>query len=275
MPHIPNFPKDLLDQHHQWHDPAAHGNLGTIRLHPVGSTGGGTEFLVFHRNFVAQVLTWYFTTPFTAPPFDNPAQKASLVAPWTAIPAELKALPEYAFWKGDDLRLETGFPGFLTEDDLGFFIESRIHNLFLHGAAAAVFQEDEVRGFHSPLSTLFYKIHGLVDYWWSKWQRRHFFNPDRPVPGLGGTGIHGTGVFFPDRPVPGLGGAGIHGTGVFFPDRPVPGPSGHAHQPAVDPREVTSLLERVKLLESRAFPMRANLETPVEHAPVDKKTQGA
>lgn len=247
MPHIPNFPQDLLDQHHQWHQPGSHGQV-PLRLHLMGTPGGGTEFLVFHRSFVAQVLAWYNTTTFTTDPFDKPSQKASLVAPWRAVPVEMRALSDYARWKDDEIRLETGSPNFASDDDLGYFIESRIHNLFLHGAAADVFHEEEVRSLHSPGSSLFYKIHGLVDYWWSKWQRRNLFFPDRPVPTLSNQGA---------------------GSSVFFPDRPVPGVSAQASRPAVDPREITNLIERVKLLESLAFPMRATLETVVEHPPVD------
>jgi hypothetical protein len=247
--HIPHFPQDLLDQHHQWHDSTAHPNLGVLRLHPMGTKGGGTEFLVFHRNFVAQVLAWYNTTTFVTDPFDKPSQKASLVAPWTAVPGEMRALAEYARWTDDEIRLETGSPNFDNDDDLGFFIESRIHNLFLHGAAAKAFNDDEILPLHSPQTSLFYKLHGLVDYWWSKWQRRNLLFPNRPVPGLNNPWA---------------------GAVVFFPDRSVPGLSALAPQRAVDPREITSLIERVTLLELRAFPMRANLETIAEH-PADKK----
>lgn len=71
---IPNFPQDLLDQHHHWHSPADHPGAGPGRLHPMGSTGGGTEFLVFHRDFSAQVLAWYFTSNFTGAPFNDAVQ---------------------------------------------------------------------------------------------------------------------------------------------------------------------------------------------------------
>jgi hypothetical protein len=252
VPRIPNFPQDLLDQHHQWHEPTAHPNLGVVRLHPMGSKGGGTEFLMFHRNFVAQVLAWYNTTTFVTDPFDKPSQKSSLVSPWTAVPGEMRALPEYTSWKTDEIRLETGSPNFDSDDDLGFFIESRIHNLFLHGAAARAFSDPDILPLHSPQTSLFYKLHGLVDYWWSKWQRRNLFSPNRPVPSLNNPWA---------------------GAVVFFPDRPVPGLFGQMPHSPVGPREITSLIERVTLLEVRAFPMRANLETSTVH-PADKKARG-
>lgn len=37
------------------------------------------------------------------------------------------------------------------------------------GATASAFNEPSVADFHSPKSTYFYKIHGLVDYWWQQW----------------------------------------------------------------------------------------------------------
>lgn len=173
MPTIPNFPDDLADQHHHWHNPSAHPEAGPGRTHPAGTPGGGLEFLVFHRNFNAQVMAWYNATAFTQAPFTDAAQKAALVTPWTAVPPELQADGDWSFWAADAARLDSGTPDFASADDLGTFIEVGIHNNFLHGAAANAFGEPVVQTLHSPQSTLFYKIHGLVDHWWSTWQRRH------------------------------------------------------------------------------------------------------
>lgn len=173
MPTIPDFPQDLLDQHHHWHNPGAHPGAGPGRTHAAGTPGGGLEFLTFHRSFQAQALGWYNAHTFTQGPFTDPAQKAQLVAPWTAVPLELQADGDWPSWSGDAARLESGTPDFSSADELGTFIELGIHNNFLHGASAAVFNEPEVGTLHSPHSTLFYKIHGLVDYWWGQWQRRH------------------------------------------------------------------------------------------------------
>jgi len=173
MPTIPNFPADLSDQHHHWHNPAAHPGAGPGRVHAAGTPGGGMEFLTFHRNFTAQALGWYNTTSFTQAPFDDPAAKAELVAPWLAVPPELEADGSWPFWEADVFRLSTGDPDFTSADELGTFIELGIHNNFLHGATANAFNEPVVGSLHSPQSTYFYKIHGLVDFWWSSWQRRH------------------------------------------------------------------------------------------------------
>jgi hypothetical protein len=161
---IPNFPQSLLDLHHNWHVPGAHTGGGPGRAIPAGQPGSGLEFLTFHRNFVAQFHTWYDPQPF--------ADQAA-VAPWTAIPAALKN-PAQTFWNsslaGQEARIISNSPPFATADELGIFIEDGIHN-WIHGATATVFNEPEVGSFHSPRSTYFYNIHGLVDFWWNRWSR--------------------------------------------------------------------------------------------------------
>ena len=152
-------------------------------------------------------MAWYFTTNFTVAPFNDAVQKAGLVGVWTAVPVEMTKLPEWANWKDDQARLDSGVPNFDNDDDLGTFIQTRIHNSFLHGAAATVFDEEEVRFLHSPQSTLFYNIHGLVSHWWSKWQRRNVLDINRPVPTLGHHGLGNT-VIFVDQHFPRHGGSG-------------------------------------------------------------------
>lgn len=159
---------------------------------------------------------------------------------WRAVPIEMTKLPDWLNWKDDADRLNSGVPDFSNDDDLGTFIETRIHNSFLHGAAASVFNEPEVKTLHSPHSTLFYKIHGLVGHWWSTWQRRNLFDPHRPVPGLGTQG-------------PGA---------IFHPDRPVPGRNPVGAQSMADPGLLKNLSERMALLEARTFPMRAIMNPP-------------
>src|SRR5262249_51883340 len=129
-------------------------------------------------------------------------------------------------------------PDFVDDDDIGFFIESGIHNSFLHGAAAAVYNEPVVQTLHSPQSTYFYKIHGLVQHWWSLWARRVVF--------------HGKATLDPNEPVKNLTPDFAKGSTVFHPDRPVLTLSG---EPQFDPRQIISLVERVQRLEQRAFPL--------------------
>jgi hypothetical protein len=256
MPEIPNFPQDLLHQHHKWHMPADHPELPPIRQHPVGSRGSGIEFLTFHREFMGQVLAWYNTTTFTIDPFDELSQKASLVAPWTTVPTELRDLEDWKNWKNDAARLDNAItPGptrpsdFDSSDNLGIFIESGIHNLFLHDAAGTVYKDRLiVPPATSPLSTLFYKIHGLVQHWWSIWARRYAlrgspsptFDPNRPL----------------ERLMPDFGA----GSTVFDPKRSVPTLSAQMSAPVFDPQEIESLKARVRRLEERALSM--TIKTP-------------
>ncbi|MBT2668630.1 hypothetical protein J7J00_24685 [Bacillus sp. ISL-4] len=184
---IPNFPDYLADLHHAWHQPEEHPGLPT-RNKKFNQDGGGLEFLVFHRNFIGLVHEWYDKQPNADP---------NLLAPsWTAIPTELKVqgliLPpeeggiDWSWnptFESDEQRLLHRDPNDLdmaTADKLGTFIESRIHP-FLHNASSLVYNEKVVRSFHSPNSTWFYKIHGLVQFWWDIWElnnRMKFMPPD-------------------------------------------------------------------------------------------------
>ena len=174
---IPNFPEYLSNLHHHWHVPEEHANEGLPgRIHPAGTPGAGLEFLTFHRSFMVQAFAWFATQTFSRP-LD--------VSPWTAIPNELK-IPELgwtAFHQAEEARILGKDPQFASADQLGTFIELGIHNNWIHGATATFFSEPVVSTFHSPQSTFFYKIHGLVDYWWSHWKIRGALpRPDEGIP---------------------------------------------------------------------------------------------
>jgi hypothetical protein len=125
---------------------------------------------------MAQVMTWYNaqpfgTAPFNVPPFQTLAPAQAAVAGWTSIPAPIKngAVTGWGSVQvAQEARLTTLSPPFSSADDLGTYIEGGIHG-WIHGAAAAAFGEPTVGTFHSPLSTYFYGIHGLVDLWWRNW----------------------------------------------------------------------------------------------------------
>src|SRR5262249_2568882 len=137
---IPNFPKEFNDEHHAWHKAGEHPQFPT-RSVPMGQPGSGIEFLQFHRNFMAKVLNWYR---------QQPAADMNAVAPWTAIPAELK--DKDLGWNtteaADEQRILTLRPPFASEDALGIFIETGIHNRFLHHATAEHFHEQIVATLH-------------------------------------------------------------------------------------------------------------------------------
>jgi hypothetical protein len=265
MPTIPNFPDDLTDQHHHWHDPSAHPGAGPGRVHAMGSAGGGVEFLTFHRNFMAQVLAWYNATTFVEVPFDNATQKADMVKAWSAVPPELQVDPAWPVWADDAQRLDTGTPDFGSADELGTFIETGIHNNFIHGATAAAFNEPTVQTLHSPQSTYFYKIHGLVDLWWSSWQRRHKRWVKELIKEASADVKRFTEeVFEQKRRVPDVKDriADVKMISFDVPD--------DWREQVVDPVELASVRLRLQRLEQSAFPRKAFIK-PMERPPVAEK----
>ena len=50
MPTIPNFPRQLLEEHRAWH----HARMSVDTANPP--PGYGTDFLEFHRQFIRRVL---------------------------------------------------------------------------------------------------------------------------------------------------------------------------------------------------------------------------
>lgn len=162
---IANIPQDFLDRHHAWHSSASHPGFPT-RMIPMGDPGSGLEFLTFHRNFINDVRAWYSTQPGSDP---------SLVAPWTSVPGDLKQsmLGWDASRAAVEDRLTNDLGSFASADDLGIYIEwhSGIHG-WLHNAAASWYMEPILASFHSPQSTYFYQLHGLVDHWWTRWTGR-------------------------------------------------------------------------------------------------------
>lgn len=160
MSEIPNFPQNLLDMHHAWHQTGSHPPFPG-RAIPAGQPGSGLEFFQFHRDYVAQFHAWYDS---------QPGADQNAVAPWTALPPQVKD-PNVG-WNpnlaAQEQRITTNNPPFASADELGQFVENGIHN-WIHGAVATAFSEPFIGSLHSPRSTYFYKIHGLVDLWWQQW----------------------------------------------------------------------------------------------------------
>jgi hypothetical protein len=163
-------------------------------------------------------------------------------------------------------------------------VEGTIHN-WIHGAVAAssffnlpMAEKDIIRQFHSVQSTYFYKIHGLVEYWWNRWlhPKSHIKEIiDHPVkshikeiidqkvhvkeiidqPGK----LH---IKEKDKDI-------IEGDGKQFADIPDP------FRPAVDPALIRNLVQRIAKLEGhpeKKSPFIKPLERPnVGEAVVKKK----
>ncbi len=164
MPTIPNYPASLMDQHSNWHMHPGHPELGG-RTFLMGAPGSGLEFFTFHRDFLLHFHTWYDA---------QPGNDQNAVAPWTVIPPELKvaAAGWSTTWAQHETRITTNTPPFATADELGIFIETGIHNNFLHNAAGTIYNEPLLfNPMTSPRSTHFYQLHGLISNWWNHWAR--------------------------------------------------------------------------------------------------------
>lgn len=140
---------------------------------PMGTAGSGHEFFQFHKDVINEFFAWNNV---------HHAAMSADIAAWTGIPVELK-MPETGWpnpgFNGNlanaEARINSNTPPFASDDDLGIHVETTIHN-WIHGAVAAssilalpAAEKTVIGGFHSVQSTYFYKIHGLVQYWWDRW----------------------------------------------------------------------------------------------------------
>ncbi len=155
---------EMMNRHHAWH--TAGGMHGfPSRQYAQGTPNSGREFFQFHHDMVNQFMAWNNM-------HGNVIPLAQLAA-WSAIPVALKVpLTGWPVANGVDLaasetRITTNNPAFANDDALGIFVETTIHN-WIHGAVAAVYNEPFIGQLHSPQSTYFYQIHGLVEMWWNQ-----------------------------------------------------------------------------------------------------------
>ncbi len=166
MATIQTFPQNLIDEHMAWHmnTPNTPGARST--------TNRGLDFLNFHHNFLQKVFLWFNAQPLSF------RQQYDLTPSWHAIPMELK-LDTATGWNtgfaSDEQRITTLNPAFSNEDNFGSFIELGLHNQYLHGACAVHYNDPNIG---SPMtdpviSTWFYKIHGLVDFWWANYKSQN------------------------------------------------------------------------------------------------------
>lgn len=191
---IPNFPQDLVDQHRAWHH-------GTTRGAKPGAPGGGLEFLLFHRRFLAQVYDRFR------------AEGRPLHAPaWSVVPDAVKNAAAYLEKKDHDgtviertgpykwletpgidaavVRLQTTLETFGSADHLGNFIEhaeSGFLHGWLHAFAAAAYNEPVMGDVHdAPRTVEFYSLHNLIDRWFSDWVKKiapgHLWHTVRTAP---------------------------------------------------------------------------------------------
>ena len=166
MATIPNYPQQLIDEHMAWH------------MNPIGTPGArsathqGIDFLQFHRDFLKKFFVWFNAQPAA---FRN---QFDVTPSWQSVPAELKNDARTG-WNpvlaGQEQRIATITPPFASEDVFGTFIETGIHNRYLHGACAVHFNDPNIGSpmTNPVISTYFYKIHGLVNFWGDNWRNKN------------------------------------------------------------------------------------------------------
>jgi hypothetical protein len=172
----------LVTEHVNWHTA------------PCGTGGGractkrGEDFLIFHRNFLSRLRDDYL----------RKLLPAANIEPWYALPAEMKSSnngwkPEYQEVE-DNLHFlidDFGQP-FPSLDAFGTYLEefyhSRLHKLAQNAYATNCpntwAEADDttndciVLTWMSPKSTYFFKIHGLVDMLFERFEGGGDFNRD-------------------------------------------------------------------------------------------------
>ncbi|OXM14081.1 hypothetical protein [Paenibacillus herberti] len=149
---IPNFPSDLLEEHQRWH----HVNHVTNNNPPP--IGWGDRFLSFHRQYIRKVLSWY----------QSQGYDMRLVQPWTEVPQGIRMSPCYD--RNAEMRLRFQPQSFATSDEMGRYLE-RLHAC-IHDVGSVLFNEPILQDLDlAPRSTYFYNIHGMIDNWYSNWER--------------------------------------------------------------------------------------------------------
>lgn len=162
------FLKNILNRHLAWYGHHNGGHEFPRRTTTMGAPGSGIDFLLFHKSIQSEFFEWNK---------QHQVVPTEMIEPWTSIPEELKS--EGLGWspalKIAEERIITNNPAFNNEDELGIHIENEIHN-WLHGAvsnSSLPMEEGEpqiVADPHSVQSTYYYKIHGLIQYWWDNFK---------------------------------------------------------------------------------------------------------
>ena len=153
MPIIPDFPRELLEEHRAWH--RARMSVDIANPPP----GYGADFLEFHRRFIRRALDWY----------RRRGLDERLVRPWTVPPEPIRMSACYD--RAAEARILRMPGSFATADELGRFIEASGLHGCMHQQAALLYGEPDLNDFDlAPRSTVFYQIHGMIDNWYRAWE---------------------------------------------------------------------------------------------------------
>lgn len=150
----------LVTEHTGWH------------LNGCGNPGGrsctnqGANFLQFHREFLRRLRAKF-----------NSLGLSHDISPWYRVPPEMRttangwtpALTTAEANLYNNFNPSTGAP-FANVNAFGTYLENNFHN-FLHGIAQTTYGEASIGPINmSPTSTYFFKIHGLVEYLYQRFE---------------------------------------------------------------------------------------------------------
>lgn len=155
----------LVTEHTNWHSRC--GSIPGSR----SCSNMGTDFLVFHRDYMRRLRNEFFRL-----------NQNHNIDPWYRVPAEMRlsangwtsalAAAETAIYTNRDPN--NGNQPFRDLNAFGEFLENRFHNA-LHGIAQRTYGEAAIGPVNmAPTSTYFFKIHGLVEYLFQRFERNDF-----------------------------------------------------------------------------------------------------
>jgi len=153
----------LVNEHVNWHTPPC--GESTHR----SCSNQGEDFLVFHRNYLERLRDEYERQGLTTD-----------ITPWYSLPSEMKSSSNgwtSALQNAENAIVSMIDPDtgsrFASLDRFGRYVESNYHNA-LHGLALNAYGESVVGGLMSPKSTYFFKIHGLIEWHFQRFQKGDF-----------------------------------------------------------------------------------------------------
>lgn len=168
----------LITQHVDWHTRPCSPNGQPLggqvgvgrRCRRADGSGQGEDFLVWHRAYVERLRDDFEAKGLTHD-----------ITPWRFVMPEIKA---HRFWTANAEAADQAMftlinpstnARFRSLDEFGTFIETSFHGI-LHNASAEIWSGTDsiVNGFMSPRSTLFFKIHGYIDWHMSRFLRGDF-----------------------------------------------------------------------------------------------------
>ena len=153
----------LVPEHLNWHTLAC-GTAGARKC-----TDTGKDFLDFHRNYLNRLRVKHEQAgraESERTPWERLDEDSAV---WAATPASVRTAYDNLINNRDP---NNGNQPFASVNAFGMYLEANLHNP-LHGIVNGVYPSDAptIGNFMSPRSSLFFKIHGLVERLYLKFQR--------------------------------------------------------------------------------------------------------